>query len=1083
MIALHTSGDTVHAIEVDAAAQRKTLGIASGTQVVLAASTIEATQLTLHSFPTPTGTSSPANSCARVRRVLGCCGVMPGNRPSPRRVFLSHTSELRRFPAARSFVAAAEAAVARAGDAVANMAYFPARDDKPAQVCRDAVAAADVYVLLAGFRYGSPVRDRPEVSHTELEHETAEQCAMPRLVFLLGEDTEGPVAMFEDLEHGGRQRAFRSRLAGSGVTTATVRSPGELETALLQALIALPRPERQSPPADPAHPAGMRRVWTIPARLRGFTGRAALLAELEAALRSGGPTVVQAVTGMGGIGKTTAAIEYAYRHRDEFDIAWWVPAEDPGLIPERLAELALALDLTTATTPVGVGVARLRGELARRERWLMVFDNAEDPRALSRLLPDGPGQVLITSRNPAWRGVADVVGAREFTRAESIALLRRLASELTEAEADRVADAVGDLPLAVEQTGALLADTGMAVDKYLRLLAERTHDVLDHDPVGAYPQSLAASWAVAFDRLAADDPTALDLLTVVAWCGPEPIPLNLLTDHPHALPDRLQSIATDPLMLARCTAILHRRGMATVSPNGIQLHRIPAALLRARSQESDATTAASWAATVVRLLSETAPADVRTDPGGWPLWRQLLPHVLTAAGRDDALDGVPAEATRLLDRAATYLLTRGELQAALAEYERAYKVRRERLGDEHPDTLTSASNLALNLWWLGEFQRARVLDEETLTRRQRILGADHPDTLTSVSQLASDLYSLGDYQQARELQGEMLSRRRRILGEDHPDTLTSARHLSMVLWLVGAYPQAQQLLNDALIRSRRILGEDHPDTLSTASQQGTLLWSLGEYQQARRLMNDTLARSRQILGEDHPDTLTSANLLGTIYWGLGDFRGSQQLLNDTLARSRQILGEDHPDTLIAACFLGRVLSTLGEHQQARQLERDTLTRSRRILGEDHPLTLRTACFLGLALCSLGEHQQARQLQNDTLARSRRTLGEDHPFTLDTASLLGRTLGAMGEHQRARELQNDACTRLRRVLGEDHPDTLTSASRLAAELRELGEYQQARVLDEDTLARRRRVLGDDHPDTVISANLAANLRTLGEPEDN
>jgi hypothetical protein len=230
---------------------------------------------------------------------------------------------------------------------------------------------------------------------------------------------------------------------------------------------------------------------------------------------------------------------------------------------------------------------------------------------------------------------------------------------------------VGDLPLAVEQAGSLLADTGMAVDKYLRLLGERAQDVLDHDPGGTYPRSVAASWAVAFDRFALDDPTALDLLTVVAWCGPEPVPLTLLADHPDALPDQLRPIATDPLVLARCTAILHRRGMATVSPHSIQLHRIPAALLRARSHGPDGTAAAGSAATVVRLLDQTAPANVRIDTEGWPLWRRLLPHVLAAAGRDAALNAVPVEATRLLERAATYLLIRGEPQAAVAAYERA----------------------------------------------------------------------------------------------------------------------------------------------------------------------------------------------------------------------------------------------------------------------------------------------------------------------------------------------------------------------------------------------------------------------------
>jgi tetratricopeptide (TPR) repeat protein len=665
------------------------------------------------------------------------------------------------------------------------------------------------------------------------------------------------------------------------------------------------------------------------------------------------------------------------------------------------------LDLTTATTPPGVGAARLLGELARRDRWLLVFDNAEDPRALREYLPEGPGQVLITSRNPAWQRFATTVGVREFTRPESIALLHRLAPDLTDVEADRVAAAVGDLPLAVEQAGSLLADTGLTVDKYLRLLAERARDVLDHDPGGAYPRSLAASWAVAFDRLADDDPTALDLLTVVAWCGPEPVPLTLLTDHPDALSERLRPIATDPLVLARCTAILHRRGMATVSPHGIQLHRIPAALLRAGSQAANGAAAAGWAATVVRLLEKAAPGNVRTDPGGLPPWKRLLPHVLAAAGRDVALDTVPAEATELLGRAASYLLGRGQVQAAVAPYERAYEVRRDKFGDDHPDTLTSASNLAGNLWWLGEYQRARTLDENTLTRRRRILGEDHPDTLTSASQLALDLFGLGNYPQARELQEQTLSRRRRILGEDHPDILT------------------------------------------TASQLGQVLWSLGDYQQARQLQNDTLTRSRGVLGEDHWATLLSAINLGMVLWSLGDYQQARQLQNDTLTRLRRVLGEDHQLTLRSASLLGLTLGSLGEHQQARQLQNETLTRLRRVLGDNHPETLFSASRLAADLRMLGEHQQARQLQNDTLTRLRRVLGDNHPDTLTSASRLAADLHELGEYQQARALDEDTLARRRRVLGADHPDTLISANNLAADL------LSPRALDEDVAARFRR----------------------------
>ena len=800
---------------------------------------------------------------------------------------------------------------------------------------------------------------------------------------------------------------------------------------MLQALHALPRPRRQAASTDTKRSAVERRVWTIPAPVRGFTGRIEALAEMEAARRAGEPTAVQALTGMGGVGKTTAVIEYAHRHHDRFDIAWWVPAEDPALAAERLAELAVALDLTTATDPTGAGVARARGELARRGGWLVVFDNAEDPRALLPLLPEGPGHVLITSRNPAWRGIAATIEMREFTRAESVALLQRRAPELTAIEADRVAEAMGDLPLAIEQAGSLLVDTGMTVDKYLRLLAERAPEVLDHDTGGAYPHSIAASWAVAFDRLTLDDTAARDLLTLLAWFAPEPVPLSVITEHIEVLPDLMRPIATDPLVLARCTAILHRRGMVTVSPHGIHLHRIPAALLRARTEIADAVMAEVCAATVVRLLDRTAPTSMRIDPNAWPLWRRLLPHLLVAGGRDAALDAAPLEATRLLDRAAAYLLTRGELHAALAPFERAYDARQRRLGEDHPDTLSSASNLALNLELLGEHQRARALDQDTLIRRRRVLGEEMPDTLVSASQLAVDLYALGDHREARQLQEETVGRQRRILGDDHPSTLMSASSL------------------------------------------GLLMWSGAGYQEARQLEVDTLARCHAILGDDHPQTLATAGFLSLVLLSLGDYRQAHRLQDDTYSRSRRVLGEDHPTTLYCASVLGMVLWSSGEHEEACRLQSDTFSRSERVLGADHLITLEAASHLGLVLWSLGDYQQAYQVENSTVIRYRRTLGEDHPETLLSASRLGLILSSLGKRDQARQLQSDTLVRLRRVQGDDHPDTLMSASWLAADLRELGEVQQARALDVDVLARRRRVLGEGHPDTIAAARKVAD----------
>jgi tetratricopeptide (TPR) repeat protein len=657
--------------------------------------------------------------------------------------------------------------------------------------------------------------------------------------------------------------------------------------------------------SGPRLPGTVPRVWNIPARNPGFTGRDGLLVAVRERLLAGERAVVQAFQGMGGVGKTQLAAEYAHQFAGTYDLAWWINAEQAGLIGDQFAALGAALGCIQAGASTEDVRAGVLAELRDRGRWLLVFDNAEDPAGITPWLPGGGGHVLITSRERHWAQIAVPVEVDVLARPESVAILQDRVAGLGEADADRLAAQLGDLPLGIAQAAGFMAETGMPADQYLALLKTRAGQLLDQAAPGTgYPYSLAAAAQLIADRLAREDPAAGELASLCAFLAPEPIPEDLFTGAPGELAGELAARAADPLAWRQTLAHLAGQSLARIDLRWLVMHRLTQAILRDRLtlDQAAATRARSEA-----ILAASDPEDP-ANPATWPRWAQLMPHLLAA---DLPATGNPA-LRWMACNACGYLLSRGDTRTG---HDLASDLRqqwRDRLGDDDENTLAATIYLAWALRDMGRYAEARDLNRDTLDRCRRVLGDDHPNTLTCATGLAGSLYDLGEMQAARDLHQDTLDRRRRVLGDDHPNTLTCATGLAADLRELGEVQAARDLDQDTLVRYRRVLGDDHPNTLVSTSALAVDLHRLGEVQAACDLDQDALVRYRRVLGDDHPNTLTCASNLAAELRARGEVQAARDLNQDTLDRRRRVLGDDHPDTLTSANNLADDLRALGE---------------------------------------------------------------------------------------------------------------------------------------------------------------------------
>ena len=681
------------------------------------------------------------------------------------------------------------------------------------------------------------------------------------------------------------------------------------------------RNERPVEPNSAGHPPGfsgagyrITPIQNLPSRNKGFTGRDELLDAIREELCGSEGAAAQVLRGMGGVGKTQLAVEYAHRFAEEYDVTWWITAEQPELIGPQFGTLAAELGCAPPSSDTAASVRAVIAELRARNRWLIIFDSVTDPAELTGWLPSGSvGHVLITARSGVWDEISASIEVDVFDRVESAALLQTRVPHLAADDAGKLAAALGDLPLAVAQAARFLAESGMPAGEYLDLLTTRAAEILGEGRPVSYPLSLSAATRLAFDRLRSEDVAATTLLTMCAFLAPEPVPARLVSAAAEYFPEPLAARATDPVALRRVLSAIGRSALARVGDNAVHMHRLTQAIVRDSLTSQQCSEARAQSEEVV-LAGH--PGD-RADPATWPAWAQLLPHLL-------AIDPGSSTNTAIRDLAcdaASQLWRRGDTRGTYELASRLYPQWRQRLGDDDPHTLSAAASLGDVAWDRGRYADAKELDEDVLERRRHVLGDSHPDTLVAASSLASDLRKLERFQAARDLQHDTLARRRQLLGDDHLDTLHSARDLAAALRELGDISAARALDEDTLNRSNSVLGTDHPGTLRSASGLASDLRRLGRLQEARELQQDTFARSRHVLGDDHPDTLQCARELAATLRELGDIRAAKKIAEDALVRSDRRFRGDHPDTLQCARELAATLREFGDARAAKKIGR------------------------------------------------------------------------------------------------------------------------------------------------------------------
>jgi tetratricopeptide (TPR) repeat protein len=841
--------------------------------------------------------------------------------------------------------------------------------------------------------------------------------------------------------------------------------------------------------AEPAEGEASRQLFSpgTPTRNPGFTGRAAELEVLRASLVShrGSRPLAQVISGPGGIGKSEIAAEYLYRHRNDYEIIWWIGAEYHDRVKSALIKLAHQLQLRHVITAGGrdrmIAAVLEALESGALPSWLLVYDGAGPPAELRRYLPTlcpPHGHVIITSRVRTWPDYieANSIEVPQFTEEEAVDFLRRRIPALAASErlnededarrfmeAARLAAALGHLPIAAEHAAAYMTETGESVDEYLARFGENARQLFSEHP-SDLPAQVSATWAISTALLTTD---AEHLFNLCAFFSPEPIAVELLVQNARIVTDPPgldEVLGSSPRFRAAATQ-LQRLSLAKVdgARDLIQLHRVVQAATKTRLRQHQPAMFRAYRAAADTLLAVSNPG--RPDRGANDAGYDLsLPHL--EADQDFLNTDSPALRQLVTDQVRRLHL-RGRHAEAVGFGEEALRVWSARLGRADLQVLTMAVEVAIAMRLDGDVAGARELTLETLVQLRQHYGDDHEVALLCANLYGADLRSRGQFAEALELDLSLLSRFEQVFGSDHERTFNVRNNLAADYRRLGHYTEALEHDRRNVEDRRRVLGPSDMRTLSSSDAMACDLRGLGRYQESLDEARKVVAAFAAVGGQESPDSLNARKGFAVALRKAGHHADALRESEDVVRRYRDYLGPDHSYTLRAAANLINDRRAMGDLAGAEELGREVQQRCR-AAGFPPEFAYPALVSLASVVRLSGRAEEARRY--DLQARGGLTsfYGDRHPFTLAASINLATDLAACGALTAAIQLGRDAYADGRSVLGADHPDTLMAAANLALDEAVAGNDEEAERLLADVLSRYGRTLTAEHPEARAAA---------------